>query len=256
MKRAFTNSAKGRLTQGAIAVLSGQAAQTLLQLADSLCKKSVGLSAATAGLTTLVMAVSIMSGQRSHVNILVLDTEVYSNTGGQTPRRHRWCSSQILGRRQAHGQKDLALLAMDYKMSMSPMFAYAGKDTQTLNAFLEARLTDGPSIIIAMHLYWHGVDMSNNHRQTRPSRQKRALAVVQVQSRKINAGQKPECTWILRSRHPLPRFRQNRNPVQHAVANPPKTPSVFWRKRRKMLLIDTAFTSNCLELEWSESTSV
>jgi pyruvate-ferredoxin/flavodoxin oxidoreductase len=64
------------------------------------------------------------------------------------------------------GKKDLALLAMDYENVYVARVAYGGKDTQTLNAFLEAEAHPGPSLIIAFSpCIAHGVDMSFNHRQ-------------------------------------------------------------------------------------------
>jgi pyruvate-ferredoxin/flavodoxin oxidoreductase len=101
------------------------------------------------------------------VNILVLDTEVYSNTGGQTSK------STPLGavaKFSASGKptrkKDLARLAMDYGHVYVAQVAFGAKDVQTLRVFLEAEAYPGPSLIIAYSpCIAHGVDLSHNLRQ-------------------------------------------------------------------------------------------
>ncbi len=146
----------------------GDAADQLMPLADYLCKKSVWIIGGDGwaydigyGGLDHVLA----SGQ--NVNILVLDTEVYSNTGGQNSKATPLGAvAKFAAAGKPNAKKDLALLAMDYGNVYVAHVAYAGKDTQTLNAFLEAEAHDGPSIIIAYSpCIAHGVDLSNNHRQ-------------------------------------------------------------------------------------------
>jgi hypothetical protein len=97
-----------------------------------------------------------------NVNVLVLDTEVYSNTGGQasksTPRGGR---CQVRSGRQARAKKDLGLIAMSYGNVYVASVAMGAKDEHTLKAFLEAEAYDGPSLIIAYsHCIAHGIDMT------------------------------------------------------------------------------------------------
>jgi pyruvate-ferredoxin/flavodoxin oxidoreductase len=101
------------------------------------------------------------------VNILVLDTEVYSNTGGQTSKATpRGAVAKFSAAGKPTGKKDLARIAMDYENVYVAHVAYGAKDTQTLHAFLEAESYPGTSLIIAYSpCIAHGVDMSNNHRQ-------------------------------------------------------------------------------------------
>ena len=96
-----------------------------------------------------------------NVNILVLDTEVYSNTGGQmsksTPRGA--VAKFAAGGKQA-AKKDLAMMAMSYGSVYVAQVAMGASDTQTVKAFLEAEAYDGPSLIIAYsHCIAHGYDM-------------------------------------------------------------------------------------------------
>jgi pyruvate-ferredoxin/flavodoxin oxidoreductase len=103
----------------------------------------------------------------ANVNILVLDTEVYSNTGGQTSKATpRGAVAKFSSSGKRSSKKDLAMLAMDYENVYIARVAYGAKDTQTLNAFIEAEAHSGPSLIIAYSpCIAHGVDMSFNHRQ-------------------------------------------------------------------------------------------
>ncbi len=102
-----------------------------------------------------------------NVNILVLDTEVYSNTGGQTSKATpRGAVAKFSSAGKATAKKDLAMLAMDYENVYVSHVAYGAKDVQTLRTFIEAEAHDGPSIIIAYSpCIAHGVDLANNHRQ-------------------------------------------------------------------------------------------
>ena len=81
----------------------------------------------------------------NNVNILVMDTEVYSNTGGQTSKATpRGAVAKFSAGGKPTGKKDLALLAMDYENVYVAHIAYGAKDIQTLRAFLEAEAHDGP----------------------------------------------------------------------------------------------------------------
>jgi len=99
------------------------------------------------------------------VNILVLDTEVYSNTGGQTSKATpRGAVAKFSAAGKPTPKKDLALLAMDYEHVYIARVAYGAKDIQTMHAFNEAEAYPGPSLIIAYSpCIAHGIDLKNNH---------------------------------------------------------------------------------------------
>lgn len=101
------------------------------------------------------------------VNILVLDTEVYSNTGGQTSKATpRGAVAKFSAGGKPSPKKDLALLAMNYENVYVAHVAYGAKDIQTLHAFNEAEAYPGPSLIIAYSpCIAHGIDLKNNHKQ-------------------------------------------------------------------------------------------
>jgi pyruvate-ferredoxin/flavodoxin oxidoreductase len=101
------------------------------------------------------------------VNILVLDTEVYSNTGGQTSKATPiGAVAKFSAGGKATAKKDLAKLAMDYGHVYVAHVAYGAKDVQTLKVFHEAESYPGPSLIIAYSpCIAHGVDLLYNLRQ-------------------------------------------------------------------------------------------
>ena len=138
------------------------AAQNLLSIADDLVKRSVWIMGGDG------WAYDIGYGGLDHVlasgrnvNILVLDTEVYSNTGGQmskaTPRS---AIAKFAASGKSTAKKDLALLAVTYGSVYVARVAMGANDAQTVRAFLEAEAYDGPSIIVAYsHCIAHGIDM-------------------------------------------------------------------------------------------------
>jgi pyruvate-ferredoxin/flavodoxin oxidoreductase len=134
----------------------------LLTIADYLVKKSVWIVGGDG------WAYDIGYGGLDHVlqsgknvNLLVLDTEVYSNTGGQcsksTPRA---AVAKFAAAGKPESKKDLGLIAVTYGNAFVARVALGANDTQTLRAFLEAEAFDGPSIIIAYsHCIAHGINM-------------------------------------------------------------------------------------------------
>jgi pyruvate-ferredoxin/flavodoxin oxidoreductase len=96
-----------------------------------------------------------------NVKILVLDSEVYSNTGGQTSKSTpRAAVARFSAGGKSTPKKDLALMAMAYGNVYVARVAMGAGDMQTLKAFNEAESYDGPAIIIAYsHCIAHGIDM-------------------------------------------------------------------------------------------------
>jgi pyruvate-ferredoxin/flavodoxin oxidoreductase len=138
-------------------------AKQLLAVADMLVKKSVWIVGGDG------WAYDIGYGGLDHVlasgrnvNLLVLDTEVYSNTGGQASKSTpRAAVAKFAAGGKPGPKKDLGLMAMTYGNVYVASVAMGAKDEHTLKAFLEAEAYDGPSIIIAYsHCIAHGVDMT------------------------------------------------------------------------------------------------
>jgi len=137
-------------------------ARRLIELADALVKRDVWIVGGDG------WAYDIGFGGLDHVlasgrnvNILVLDTEVYSNTGGQASKSTpRAAVAKFAASGKTTAKKDLGLIAMSYGNVYVARVAMGAKDEQTLRAFIEAEAYDGPSLIIAYaHCIAHGIDM-------------------------------------------------------------------------------------------------
>jgi pyruvate-ferredoxin/flavodoxin oxidoreductase len=105
--------------------------------------------------------------QGRNVNLLVLDTEVYSNTGGQASKATPiGASAKFAMAGKERPKKDLGMIAMAYGSVYVAHVAFGSKDAQTVKAFLEADSYDGPSIIIAFsHCIAHGYDLAHGLEQ-------------------------------------------------------------------------------------------
>jgi pyruvate-ferredoxin/flavodoxin oxidoreductase len=153
---------------------TGRDARTLSQIADHLVDKSVWIVGGDG------WAYDIGFGGLDHViasgrnvNILVLDTEVYSNTGGQQSKSTPLGAvAKFSMAGKALPKKDLGLIATTYGSVYVARVAFGAKDAQTVTAFREAESYPGPSLIIAYsHCVAHGYSLSQGLEQ-----QKRAVA--------------------------------------------------------------------------------
>jgi pyruvate-ferredoxin/flavodoxin oxidoreductase len=138
-------------------------AKDLYSLADILVEKSVWIIGGDG------WAYDIGYGGLDHVlasgrnvNVLVLDTEVYSNTGGQMSKATpRGAVAKFAAGGKPLAKKDLGMLAVTYGNIYVAQVAMGGNDAHTVRAFLEAEAYDGPSLIIAYsHCIAHGYDMA------------------------------------------------------------------------------------------------
>ncbi len=138
-------------------------ARDLLSIADVFVRKSVWIMGGDG------WAYDIGYGGLDHVlasgrnvNLLVLDTEVYSNTGGQMSKSTpRGAVARFAAGGKPLAKKDLALLAITYGNIYVAKVAMGANDAQTIKAFVEAEAYNGPSLIIAYsHCISHGIDMA------------------------------------------------------------------------------------------------
>jgi pyruvate-ferredoxin/flavodoxin oxidoreductase len=136
--------------------------RNLLSMADVLVKKSVWIVGGDG------WAYDIGYGGLDHVlasgrnvNVLVLDTEVYSNTGGQMSKATpRGAVAKFAAAGKPLRKKDLGLLAISYGNIYVARIAFGSNDAQTIKAFIEAEAYDGPSMILAYsHCIAHGYDL-------------------------------------------------------------------------------------------------
>lgn len=195
-------------------------AEQLRSLADLLVKKDVWIVGGDG------WAYDIGYGGLDHVlasgrnvNVLVMDTEVYSNTGGQASKATpRAAVAKFAAGGKPSGKKDLGLMAMSYGNIYVAQVALGGKDEQTLRAFLEAEAYDGPSLIIAYsHCIAHGIQMKT---------------ALQNQKTMVDSGQ-----WLLYRYHPEHR-EQGKNPLT-LDSRPPKIPvSDFLRMENRFRMLE------------------
>jgi pyruvate-ferredoxin/flavodoxin oxidoreductase len=145
-----------------IAGLAGPAAEDLRSVADDLVRRSVWIVGGDG------WAYDIGAGGLDHVlasgrnvNVLVLDTEVYSNTGGQASKATPLGAvAKFAAAGKTVPKKDLALQAIAYGSVYVARVAMGADPQQTLKAFREAEAYDGPSLIIAYsHCIAHGIEM-------------------------------------------------------------------------------------------------
>ncbi len=191
--------------KGKLEGLEGFEARDLLNVADALVRKSVWIVGGDG------WAYDIGYGGLDHVlasganvNVLVLDTEVYSNTGGQmskaTPRA---AVAKFAAGGKSKPKKDLAMMAMSYGSVYVARVAMGGNDTHALKAFWEAEAYDGPSLIIAYsHCIAHGYDMAYGMEQQKAA---------------VNSGY-----WPLLRYNPV-LAKEGRNPLQ-LDSRPPSIP--------------------------------
>jgi pyruvate-ferredoxin/flavodoxin oxidoreductase len=188
---------KARLQQ-----LPGAEAKSLLALADLLVRKSVWAVGGDG------WAYDIGYGGLDHVlasgrniNVLVLDTEVYSNTGGQCSKS---TPTGAIAKFAASGKqgpkKDLGLMAMAYRNVYVAKVAMGYSDIQTVRAFIEAEAYDGPSIIIAYsHCIAHGIDMARGMDQQTAAVESGAWTLFRYNPALYTRGEMP---LKLDSKHP------------------------------------------------------
>lgn len=183
--------------------LDSPEARQLLTLADHFVKRSLWIIGGDG------WAYDIGYGGLDHVlasgrnvNILVLDTEVYSNTGGQmskaTPRA---AVAKFASGGKPAGKKDLGLMAMTYGNVYVAQVAMGAKDEHTLRAFLEAEAYDGPSLIIAYsHCIAHGItDMSTAMHNQKAAVDSGQWPLYRYNPQRLEQGENP---FVLDSRKP------------------------------------------------------
>jgi pyruvate-ferredoxin/flavodoxin oxidoreductase len=177
-----------------LAPMQSQAARTLAVLAEDLVKKSVWIVGGDG------WAYDIGFGGLDHVlslpydvNVLVLDTEVYSNTGGQQSKATPLgAAAKFAVSGKETGKKDLGLMAMSYGHAYVARVAFGSKDHQTLKALQEAEAYPGPSLVIAYsHCIAHGYDMAFGCEQQKLAVDSGVWPLYRFDPRRIDSGEPP-----------------------------------------------------------------
>ena len=178
----------------ALEKIPGAESQRLLLLADYLVKKNVWIVGGDG------WAYDIGYGGLDHVlsmkrdvNVLILDTEVYSNTGGQASKATPiGASAKFASAGKEVAKKDIGLMAMAYRHVYVAHVAFGAKDVQTVKAFQEAESYDGPSLIIAYsHCIAHGYDMAYGAEQQKLAVDSGVWPLYRYDPRRVAQGQPP-----------------------------------------------------------------
>jgi pyruvate-ferredoxin/flavodoxin oxidoreductase len=214
--------------------LTAPEARQLFVLADMLVKKSVWIVGGDG------WAYDIGYGGLDHVmasgrnvNLLVLDTEVYSNTGGQSSKSTpRAAVAKFAAGGKPGPKKDLGMMAMSYGHVYVASVAMGAKDEHTLKAFLEAEAYQGPSLIIAYsHCIAHGIDMTTG---------------MQNQKAAVETGQ-----WLLYRYNPE-RAGQGENPLLLDSRTPTKKVQDYLAMETRFKMLTKSKPEDAKEL-WKQA---
>jgi pyruvate-ferredoxin/flavodoxin oxidoreductase len=195
-----------------LSALASSEARRLATLADYLARKSVWIVGGDG------WAYDIGYGGLDHVlamgqdvNILVLDTEVYSNTGGQQSKATPMgAAAKFAASGKATPKKDLGLLAMMYGTAYVARIAFGGKDTQTVRAFQEAESYPGPSLLIAYSpCIAHGYDLKFGIDQQKLAVESGYWPLYRFDPRRLDMGEPPLQLDSVPSRSDLTQFMRN-----------------------------------------------
>jgi pyruvate-ferredoxin/flavodoxin oxidoreductase len=145
------------------------------------------------------------------INILVLDTEVYSNTGGQASKATPiGAAAKFAAKGKEINKKDLGLMAMNYGHVYVASIAFGAKDTQTVSAFQEADSYEGPSLIIAYsHCIAHGYDLSHGLDQQQRAVDSGIWPLYRYDPRRVAEGKPPLILDSKGGKIPVSEYMQN-----------------------------------------------
>ncbi len=186
--------ARVRILKEKLAGQKSLEAKWLLRLADSLVRKSVWIVGGDGWAYDIGYGgLDHVIAQGRDVNILVLDTEVYSNTGGQASKATPMgAAAKFAMAGKTMAKKDLAMLAMSYGHPYVARVAMGAKDAQTVNAFKEADSYHGTSVIIAYsHCIAHGYDMADAIGQQERAVESGYWPLFRYDPRRVAAGDSP-----------------------------------------------------------------
>ena len=217
--------AGGRAARAGSTASTGPVVEDLRSVADHLLRRSVWIVGGDG------WAYDIGSGGLDHVlasgrdvNVLVLDTEVYSNTGGQSSKSTPLGAvAKFAAAGKASAKKDLALQAIAYGNVYVARVAMGADPHQTLTAFREAEAYDGPSLVIAYsHCIAHGIDMQQGPRPAVPRRRLRPLAAGALRPGGARQRRQPVPARLAPAAHPARGLHLQRAALPDAAQRRPR----------------------------------
>jgi len=238
--------------------IGGSQAKLLMSIADYLVKKSVWIMGGDG------WAYDIGYGGLDHViasgknvNILVLDTEVYSNTGGQMSKA---TPTGAVAKFAAGGKplpkKDLGLLALSYGNVYVARVALGASDVQTLKAFIEAERYDGPSIIIAYaHCIAHGYDLKHGLQQQKMAVDSGHWTLFRYNPDMIAEGKNPLQLDSKAPSIPMQDFMYNETRFKMVTKMDPAAAKDFLQKAQKQVSRNWKVYENMAGMDYSNNNS-
>lgn len=199
--------------------------QNLHSLADYLVKKSVWIVGGDG------WAYDIGYGGLDHVlasgrnvNVLVMDTEVYSNTGGQMSKATPLGAvAKFAAGGKPAPKKDLGLMAMTYGNIYVASVAMGAKNEHTLRAFMEAESYDGPSLIIAYsHCIAHGINMAKGMQQQQAAVESGRWLLYRYDPRRLEQGENPLLLDSRKPKRPLEQAMYSENRFKMLLRSKPE----------------------------------
>jgi pyruvate-ferredoxin/flavodoxin oxidoreductase len=209
-----------------LAYVEGTAARDLASLADTLVRKSVWIVGGDG------WAYDIGYGGLDHVlassrnvNVLVLDTEVYSNTGGQSSKATPLGAvAKFAAGGKSTPKKDLGRMAMTYGNVYVAQIAMGASDIHTLDAIREAEAYDGPSLVIAYaHCIAHGIDMSKGMQQQKLAVETGHWPLYRFDPRRVAEGKHPLQLDSKEPSRPLSEYLYNESRYRQLTQSDPDT---------------------------------
>ena len=222
----------------ALSDIDSPQARDLLSLADNLVRRSVWIIGGDG------WAYDIGFGGLDHVlasgrnvKVLVLDTEVYSNTGGQASKATGLGAvAKFAAGGKATPKKDLGMLAMSYGYVYVAQVALGANDNQVIKAMREAEEYDGPSLIIAYsHCIAHGIDMSKGLEQQDKATATGYWPLYRFDPRLKEQGKNPFQLDSKKPKAPLSTYIYNENRYAILKKSDPDTAAAFLKQSQKLV---------------------
>jgi len=213
-------------------------AAALLSIVDHLVRRSIWLVGGDG------WAYDIGSGGLDHVlasgrnvNVLVLDTEVYSNTGGQMSKATPLgASARFASAGKRIGKKDLAMQAVSYGHVYVAQVAMGANPQQTLLAMREAEEYRGPSLILAYsHCIAHGYDMADGLRQQKLATMSGYWPLIRYNPALRDAGKKPFVLDSPRPSIPLKEYAYNENRYRVLTKTHPEEAAELMKSAQELI---------------------
>ncbi len=211
--------------RAALARGDGDAAMRLLSLADALTDRSVWVVGGDGWAYDIGFAgLDHVLASGRNVNVLVLDTEVYSNTGGQTSKATpRAAVAKFSAMGKPNPKKDIGMIAMAHSHVYVAQIALAANDKQAVRAFLEAESYDGPSLILAYsHCIAHGFDLARAQEHQTAAVNSGHWPLYRYDPRRLRRGENPLQLDSRKPSLPFVRFAETESRFQMLARTDPE----------------------------------